>query len=108
MLLLATSMAVASEDHSHHSDDLLFLLQHKIAIGKLQAKLPNLENKEKTHNRQKQQKHFKKALPKLKRFMAVPESRYPNLDMYAQSLQSRGALLKDFTELLLVFHSQGE
>ncbi len=102
---MATSLCVASEDHSHHSDDLLFLLQHKIAIGKLQKKFPTLGKQEAVNNRQKQQKHFKKALPKLKRFMAVPESRYPNLDMYAQSLQSRGALLEDFAELLLVFHS---
>ncbi len=104
-LAFLANMSVASDDHSGHSDDLLFLLQHKIAITKLQKTLPKLTSIEKMENRTRQARHFKTALPKLKRFMAVPESRYPNIDMYAQSLQSRAALLDDYAQLLLQFHA---
>ncbi len=101
---LLANASFASDDHSGHSDDLLLLLQHKIAITKLQKALPRLASIEQLENRTRQARHFKTALPKLKRFMAVPESRYPNIDMYAQSLQSRSALLSDYAQLLLQFH----
>ncbi len=104
-LTLLASLSFASDDHSSHSDDLLLLLQHKIAITKLQNKRPDLKKSEQISNRQLQARHFNTALPKLKRYLAVPESRYPNMDMYAQSLQSRGALLNDFAQLLLKFHA---
>jgi len=104
-LSLLTSPSLASDDHSGHSDDLLFLLQHKIAISKLQKKRPELPPSEQVTNRQQQTRHFNKALPKLTRYMAVPESRYPNLDMYAQSLKSRSALLNDYAQLLLQFYA---
>ena len=104
-LNLLASLSVASDDHSGHSDDLLFLLQHKIAISKLQKKHLALPPSEQNSNRQQQTRHFNKALPKLTRYMAVPESRYPNLDMYAQSLKSRSALLNDYAQLLLQFYA---
>ncbi len=102
---LLANISVASDDHSGHSDNLLLLLQHKIAITKLQKALTKLTAIDKVENRTRQARHFKAALPKLKHFMAVPESRYPNMDMYAQSLQSRAALLDDYAQLLLHFHA---
>jgi hypothetical protein len=103
---LLANASLASDDHSNHSDDLLLLLQHKIAITKLQKTWSNTSPEAQLANHSRQAQHFKVALPSLKRFMAVPESRYPNMDMYAQSLQSRSALLNDYAQLLLQFHAQ--
>ena len=102
-LILFTGAVNASEDdhnHSGHSDDLLTLLQYKIAIVKLQKKFPVQGKAEKSNNIKRQHDNLNKALPILKNYIAIPESRYPNLDMYQQSLQSRAALLNEYAELL--------
>ncbi len=106
LVSLSTITCLADEDHGSHADYLLFLLQHKIAINKLQEQWPKLDQQAKSNNFKKQSKHLNAALPKLKRYMSVPESRYPNLDMYAQSLESRSSVLSDYTDLLIQFHRQ--
>ena len=102
-LILFTGAVSASEDdhnHSGHSDDLLTLLQYKIAIGKLQKSFSGQAPQERNKNLTRQHTTLNKALPVLKNYIAIPESRYPNLDMYHQSLQSRAALLNDYAKLL--------
>ena len=94
---------MASEEHNHsatHSDALLFLLTHKIALKKLQSQFEDAGSDGKINNLNKQKKHLEKALPVLNGYMARPESRYPNMQMYHESLISRGAILADFSELL--------
>jgi len=106
-LLVLSGAAFASEDHHNHtghSDDLLTLLQYKIAIGKLQKGFTELTPQEKTNNLTSQHAKLNKALPVLRNYIAIPESRYPNLDMYQQSLQSRAALLNEYAELLQKLH----
>jgi hypothetical protein len=89
-----------------HSDALLFLLQHKIAIIKLQDKWADLPSSQQKENLNKQGLRLKRAMPILQSYLATPESRYPNMEIYHQSLQSRGALLNDFSQLLVRFQQQ--
>jgi len=90
--------AEGGEHHSHvgHSDALLYLLQHKIAIQKLQAAYPKSNTEEQRRNLKKQQARFDKIWPILQQYLSIPEARYPNNEMYHQSLISRGALLAEF------------
>ncbi len=104
LALITVQNCIASDDHVGHSDDLLILLQHKIALVKLQTQFENLAVNEQSLNRAQQTTHFEKALPRLKRYLAIPQSRYANLDMYAQSLESRSALLQDYAKLIFNFH----
>jgi len=109
ILICCASMSTADEsDHHHdgtHSDDLLYLLQYKIAISKLQQAFSGQSPEEQASNLAQQQTRFNKAMPLLKRYLEEPESRYPNMSIYHQSLQSRGALLADYVELL-AHHSE--
>ncbi len=94
---------IASEKHNHsatHSDALLFLLTHKIALKKLQSQFEEASTDERVANLNGQKKHLEKALPVLNGYMARPESRYPNMQMYHESLKSRGAILADFSVLI--------
>lgn len=94
----------AAKEHNHsatHSDALLFLLGEKIAIKKLQAKIGQSPSKKlKTDNLNNQKRRLAAALPVLNEYMSRPESRYPNMQMYHESLKSRGAILSDFSVLL--------
>ncbi len=95
--------ATASEKHNHsatHSDALLFLLTHKIALKKLQTQFEDASSDEKVDNLNNQKQHLEKALPVLNGYMARPETRYPNMQMYHESLKSRGAILADFSDLI--------
>ena len=109
ILVCCASMSTADEsDHHHdgtHSDDLLYLLQYKIAISKLQRAFSDQSPKEQASNLAQQQTRFNKAMPILRRYLETPESRYPNMAIYHQSLESRGALLADYVKLL-THHSQ--
>jgi len=96
-------------DHSSHSDVLLILLQHKIKIQKLQTQFTAIHESEKRNiqlNLKKQASMLHKASMLLEKYLAIPETRYPNMDMYHQSLTSRGGLLKEFAGLLNVFQQQ--
>lgn len=96
-------------DHSSHSDVLLILLQHKIKIQKLQTQFTAIHESEKRNiqlNLKKQASMLHKASMLLEKYLAIPETRYPNMDMYHQSLISRGGLLKEFAGLLNIFQQQ--
>jgi len=94
----------AAKEHKHsatHSDALLFLLGEKIAIKKLQARLDqDITNKQQEDNLNEQKRRLGNALPVLDEYMSRPESRYPNMQMYHESLKSRGAILSDFSDLI--------
>ena len=94
----------AAKEHNHsasHSDALLFLISEKLAIKKLQKQLNNdLSIKQKTDNLKEQKQRLNDALPVLNEYMSRPESRYPNMQMYHKSLESRGAILSDFSSLI--------
>lgn len=98
-----TSEQEDRHEHAGHSDSLLFLLQHKIAIQKLQQGFPNQTRTQQQANLEKQQHHFQKVWPILQQYLNIPESRYPNNEMYHQSLVSRGSLLAEFGQLFQQF-----
>ncbi len=101
ILLLACSNARASEHkdqpHSGHSDDLLILLQHKIALQKLQTKVLSKTMLS------LQAKHIQQVMPVLRRYMAIPKSYYLTTDMYHESLENRAAMLSDFSNVLIQY-----
>lgn len=106
-LLCCCSFSVfADEDHgSHvnHSDDLLVLLKHKIALQKLQQQVkPELLMLD------QQAKHFEKAMPILKKYSSIPKSYYLTSEMYHESLENRAAMLADFSKLLMRYQQQLE
>lgn len=86
-----------------HSDDLLLLLRHKIALQKL---LDNLATDTSQNTLAQQRKHLHKAMPILKRYMATPKSYYLTSDMYHDSLENRAAMLADFTDILIQYQKQ--
>jgi hypothetical protein len=91
------------QSHQGHSDDLLLLLRHKIALQKLQQQAVSntLDN-----TAQLQSKHLRKVMPILKRYMATPKSYYLNSDMYHESLENRAAMLADFSDILIQYQKQ--
>lgn len=99
---------LAAKDHSHnasHSDALLFLLGEKIAIKKLQSELASTQSEqERSNNLNIQKRRLGKAMPILDEYLSRPESRYPNMQMYHESLKSRGAILKDYSSLINGFY----
>jgi len=115
-LLIAISMASfkATSDeiehtsnHKGHSDALLVLLKEKIAITELQSKFEALlETSEKKRNLDKQGMKLVKAMHVIQPYVAIPESRYPNMEMYHQSLISRGELMEEFAKLMLNHQKQ--
>jgi len=98
--LLFAITSWADERHNGHSDDLLLLLKDKIKLQKLIKQYPDAASEQKKQIRVTQRALFKRALPRLKRYVAVPESQYPNMAMYHESLQSRAALMQDFADLM--------
>lgn len=97
------------QSHQRHSDDLLLLLRHKIALQKLQ-KLQKLQHKAVSNTLnstiQVQSKHLRKVMPILKRYMATPKSYYLTSDMYHESLENRAAMLADFSDILIQYQKQ--
>ena len=114
MLITSWEMSYASEehsDHSSHSDVLLILLQHKIKVQKLQTQFTaikdsGLDQPTAQKNLQSQANTLHRASKLLEKYLAIPETRYPNMDMYHQSLISRGGLLTEFAGLLKTFQQQ--
>lgn len=103
-LLLGLNMALivqADNNHNEHNDDLLLLLKDKILLQKLIKQYPSLSAQKQADNRTKQSTLFKRSLSRLQRYVATPESQYPNMAMYHDSLKSRAALMQDFSNLML-------
>lgn len=103
---LSTALAGESdshEDHVGHSDYLLILMHHKIALQKLQDQ--NSEQS-KANTLAKQGQHLRKVMPVLKRYMATPKSYYLTTEMYHDSLDNRAAMLADFSAILIEYQKQ--
>jgi len=101
--------AMASDDHtshSGHSDALMVLLQHKIALQKLQT--PQLQGRQSTTsvNLAQQAKHLQQVMPVLQGYMNTPKSYYLTTEMYHDSLENRAAMLADFSKILVRYQKQ--
>jgi hypothetical protein len=86
-----------------HSDHLLMLIHHKIALQALQ--------KQQTSNPAVstlalQGRHLRQVMPILKNYMATPKSYYLTTEMYHDSLDNRAAMLADFSTLLIEYQKQ--
>jgi len=90
----------ADDDHSGHSDDLLLILKDKIALQKMIDGHKQLNREQQAKNLEQQKRLFSRLMPRLQSYVAIPENHYPNLEMYHESLKSRGALLADITRLV--------
>jgi len=115
-LLLTTQAVVAEQDsdhsdqhehadHSGHSDQLLVLLNHKIALQKLQDNFP-ADVEQQGQNLTKQKRLLDKALPVLEAYLKIPAERYPNTSLYEQSLHNRSAMLQDYAHIVSEFYRQ--
>ena len=95
------------ESHAGHSDALLTLLGHKIALQKLQDEVAKqtLSEAEKAKNLFKQKQRLAKVMPILVHYMETPKSYYLTTEMYHDSLENRAAMLSDFTQIVSVFQS---
>ena len=130
----STVMAEPEHDDEHqhtgHSDQLLVLLNHKLALEKLQRAFRALNhsnttnttntspttssnntddtvNTEQQHrNLRRQKHHLDSALPVLNAYIDIPASHYPNTSLYQQSLNNRAALLTDYGSLVSGFYAQ--
>lgn len=108
LLVAVCSVGQAAQDDHHgahqgHSDDLLILLRHKIALQKLQDQQIAEPSKS---TLAKQGKHFRQVMPLLQRYMATPKSYYLTIRMYHDSLENRAAMLTDFSMLLIQYQNQ--
>ena len=102
--LLLVLPSWADERHTGHSDDLLLLLKDKIQLQKLIKQYPDASPEQQTQIRATQHALLKRALPRLRRYVAIPESQYPNMAMYHESLKSRAALMQNFADLMVQSH----
>jgi len=108
LLVAFCNVGQAAQDDHHggyqgHSDDLLLLLRHKIALQTLRDQ--QITNPSKS-TLAKQGKHFRQVMPLLQRYMATPKSYYLTTQMYHDSLENRAAMLADFSMLLIQFQNQ--
>lgn len=88
--------------HQGHSDSLLILLRHKIALQKLQQQpLDSIPN-----TLSQQNKHLRRVMPILREYMAIPKGYYLTSDMYHESLENRAALLSGFSDILIQYQKQ--
>ncbi|GEM_PF-1665416 len=92
--------------HGNHSDHLLILLRHKIALQKLQEQFSSLRSEEMLDNLSKQGRHLSRVMPTLRGYMATPKSYYLTTEMYHESLDNRAAMLSDFSGILLRYQKQ--
>ena len=106
LLSFNMSMVIAEQEHKHHkahsnhSDALLILLRHKIALQKLQDKYRVSPEQS---NLKQQGIYFKNVMPILNQYMSTPRSYYLSGEMYHESLENRAAMLTDFTALLIQY-----
>lgn len=110
VILPAYASDVDQEEHgSHggHSDALLILLGHKIALQKLQNQFPITGlDAEIATNLSEQGRRLKIVMPVLNSYMATPKSYYLTTSMYHDSLENRAAMLADFSNILLQYQKQ--
>jgi hypothetical protein len=109
IVCLFVQPSLASNDHTNHkghSDVLLLILKEKIAIQKLQDIFLTSSTEQKTLNLIKQSQTIGHSMELMQEYLAIPESRYPNTDMYHQSLISRGSLLQELAQLLVTYQNQ--
>jgi hypothetical protein len=110
VLSISVTAAYGSSSHSNHkghSDVLLEILQLKIKIERLQnqqALSNNLDDL--STNMRNQAITLNHATNLLQQYVAIPESRYPNLEMYHQSLTSRAGIMQEFSLLMHTFQEQ--
>jgi len=108
IILCVSPLVFAANDHSSdtgsshtgHSDALMVLLGHKIALQKLQDEWPI------TRTLSDQALHIKQAMPVLQSYMNTPKSYYLTTEMYHDSLENRAAMLADFSTLLIEYQKQ--
>lgn len=107
LMLLLSSLVFSADDASHtkhshtgHSDDLIVLLGHKIALQKLQDQVPSVSTLVGQAN------HIQQAMPVLQSYMGTPKTYYPTTKMYHSSLENRAAMLADFSTLLIEYQKQ--
>jgi len=95
----------SSSNHTNasHSDALLILLRHKVALQKLQEIDSSHEYEQVLRA---QAKHLKQVMPILKDYMSTPKSYYLTTQMYHESLENRAAMLADFSEILVRYQKQ--
>ena len=111
LILLSTPLWADEESHdrhqghdnSSHSDQLLVLLNHKIALQKLQQNFPS-DTTQQSRNLAKQKRLLDKALPVLEAYLQIPAERYPNTSLYEQSLHNRSAMLQDYGHIVSEFY----
>ena len=83
----------------------MVLLQHKIALQKLQG--PQLqEQPANSANLAQQAKHLQQVMPVLQGYMNTPKSYYLTTEMYHDSLENRAAMLADFSKILVRYQKQ--
>jgi len=115
-----TPIVMASDDHESrsghhsghsaghsagHSDALMVLLQHKIALQKLQG--PQFqEQPANSASLAQQAKHLQQVMPVLQGYMNTPKSYYLTTEMYHDSLENRAAMLADFSKILIRYQKQ--
>lgn len=100
---LSSAFAGESDSYEGHSDYLLILMHHKIALHKLQDQY---SEQSKANSLAKQGQHLRKVMPVLKRYMATPKSYYLTTEMYHDSLDNRAAMLADFSAILIEYQKQ--
>lgn len=105
LFLHCTALQAEDADHEHinHSDQLLLLLNHKIALQKLQTNFPR-DVQQQSRNLARQKRHLDKALPVLEDYLQTPAERYPNTSLYEQSLKNRSAMLQDYAHIVSTFY----
>lgn len=91
--------------HNTHSDQLLLLLNHKIALQQLQQNYP-AEVAQQHANLARQKRHLDQALPVLQSYSAITANHYPNNSLFQQSLINRAALVRDYADLVSTFYRQ--
>lgn len=106
--LMRLSNVQAADDiehaaHQGHSDHLLMLIHHKIALQKLQKQQVSDPA---ANTLVKQGEHLRKVMPLLRNYMATPKSYYLTTEMYHHSLDNRAAMLADFSTLLIEYQKQ--
>jgi hypothetical protein len=86
-----------------HSDHLLMLIHHKIALQALQKQQASNPA---VSTLALQGRHLHQVMPMLKNYMVTPKSYYLTTEMYHDSLENRAAMLADFSTLLIEYQKQ--
>ena len=117
LVIFPLGQTAAGDDHeshsshssSHnlgHSDALMVLLQHKIALQKLQGQEVEDQKSVSSANLEQQAEHIQQVMPVLQGYMNTPKSYYLTTEMYHDSLENRAAMLADFSKILVRYQKQ--